>query len=438
MNRAACAALAAVLAAGCAGETGTISVSLTTAPGSTLLDTVQTLRMTVTNPMQVFTAERTPSGFAIALELPATGESTSLIVEGLDNAGTLIANGASPHFPIGAINGRVVIYMAPPLSIGAAPLSLTPARSELAIAALPYGAILVGGRLASNAPSDAVTIYNAFDHTLGAGMMMPAPRAGVALGVGTGGAAYMFGGFDDGGSPTANLFRFDTTVAPAGAFSDYGVKEGFARAGQLALQIGNEKFLVTGTPAAEFSGLDGTVVVRDEVPALPAAGVSLTGNDGKLAAIFAGPDSVVRFRENTFTTLPIPTAARADANVVALPGGKVIVVCGSRDADLIDAASGTSERVLVGFQAVAKTGCAAAATSRHLIVVGGTAAGTVDASVEVYDAATLAPLATLSLVVPRTNAVAFALPNDQILIAGGVDASGAPVGTLELFTPPAS
>jgi len=38
--------------------------------------------------------------------------------------------------------------------------------------------------------------------------------------------------------------------------------------------------------------------------------------------------------------------------------------------------------------------------------------------------------------VPRTHAVAHALPNDQILIAGGLDAAGAPVGTLELFTPP--
>ena len=41
------AALVVVLGA-CTGKTGTISVSLTTAPGSTLLDSVQTLRLTVT------------------------------------------------------------------------------------------------------------------------------------------------------------------------------------------------------------------------------------------------------------------------------------------------------------------------------------------------------------------------------------------------------
>jgi len=48
---------------------------------------------------------------------------------------------------------------------------------------------------------------------------------------------------------------------------------------------------------------------------------------------------------------------------------------------------------------------------------------------------TLAPLASLPLVVPRTGASALALPNDQILIAGGTDAAGAPIDTLELFTP---
>jgi hypothetical protein len=40
--------------------------------------------------------------------------------------------------------------------------------------------------------------------------------------------------------------------------------------------------------------------------------------------------------------------------------------------------------------------------------------------------------------VPRTGASATALPNGQILIAGGTDAGGAPIATLELFTPDAT
>jgi len=82
--------------------------------------------------------------------------------------------------------------------------------------------------------------------------------------------------------------------------------------------------------------------------------------------------------------------------------------------------------------ATPRTDCAAAATSRHLVIAGGT--GALD-SVEVFDATTLALVATATLTVPRTGASALALPNGQVLIAGGTDGSGAPIETLELFTP---
>lgn len=426
--------LAAALAA-CSGETGTLAVTLTTAPGSTLLDGVEKLQLTLTNPPQVETAVRTNGRFSISLELPATGEVTRLLVEGFDTGGTRIANGASPPFPLGALEGRIVIYMASPLSIGDAPLSLAPARSELAIASLPYGAIVAGGRLESGMPSDSVTIYNAFDHSLLAGAPLPAPRAGLAMIVGNANAAYMFGGTDDAGAETASLWRFDTTIPPAGMYTDYGVKEGFARSGQRLVPIGNDHYLVTGSPIAELSSLDGAMTARDELPALPPAGVALTGNDAKLATIFAGPDGVFQFKSGGFTALDLPAAARADANVVALPGGKVLVVCGSTDGVLIDAASGTGE-VLPGLPPTARTGCAAAATSRHVVIAGGSDAGVVTDAVDVYDAATLAAVGALKLRVPRTNAVAIGLPNDQILIAGGTDAAGLPAGTIELFTPP--
>lgn len=428
-------ALGTVLGA-CTGQTGTLAVTLTQAPGSTLLDSVQTLRMTVTNPRQTLTAERTNSGFTISLELEATGDVTALLVEGLDASGALVANGASPTFPTGALSGRIVVYMAAPLSIGAAPLSLTPARSEVGAGTLPYGVIFAGGRVDSGGPTDAISIYNAFDHSLVSGKQMPAPRAGVALAVGTGRIAYVLGGTDETNTVTSNLWRFDTTTAPNGSWVDFGTKDGFARANELALPIGADHFLITGMPVAELAALNGTVIARDEVAALPPAGVSLTANDGMLTTIAAGADGVVSYRNGTFTALPIPSAARAGASVVALPGGKALVVCGdSTEAVRIDAASGAAD-MFSGIPRFAKTGCAVAATSRHLIIAGGSIGGTIDPTVDIYDAATLTWLAGGSLVAPRTGGVAMALPNDQILIASGVDAAGAPVGTLELFTPP--
>jgi len=425
------------LVSACSGETGVLAVTLTEAPGSTLLDSVQQLRMTITNPRQITTADRTASGFEISLELPATGEDAAILVEGFDAGGALVANGASPEFPTGALNGRIVIYMAPPFSVGASPAVLSPARSEVAVAPLTYGAIFAGGRLEQGPDpvSDAINIYNAFDHSVVIGLPMPAPRAALTLATGGNNAAYLFGGNDNANTPTADLWRFDTNARPMGAYLDYGAKDAFARSGQSAIPLGNEQFLITGTPPAQFSGLNGEMIGRDEIASLPAAGVSLVANDGKPAAIFAGPSGVVRFREGTFTMLSIPEAARPDANVVALPGGKVLVVCGTTNAVRIDAASGDAE-TLPNIPSVAKTGCAVAATSRFLIIAGGTAAGTVDGTVEVFDAATLAPITTAPLTVPRTNAVAIPLPNGQILIASGLTMSNAPASTIELFTPP--
>jgi hypothetical protein len=277
-----------------------------------------------------------------------------------------------------------------------------------------------------------VAVYNAYDHSLETGLPLPAPRASVMLAIGT--YAYMFGGFDSSGAPTATVWRFDSTIAPAGAFFDYGSRDGFARAGELMLPIGNEHFLVTGVPPAELYGLDGSVVER-QAPPLPAAGATLTANDGVSTVIFAGADGVVRFRGGTFTTLPIAEAARAGASVVEVPGGKAAVLCGSTDAVRIDAASGAAE-VFPGVPSQAKTGCAIAATSRYVLIAGGSlVAGGIDPIVEIYDASTFALVATAPLVVPRTGAFAVALPNDQILIASGVDATGAPTGTIELYTP---
>jgi hypothetical protein len=76
------------------------------------------------------------------------------------------------------------------------------------------------------------------------------------------------------------------------------------------------------------------------------------------------------------------------------------------------------------------------ATQDVVLVAGGTdAEGTVLDDAELFDAVTLDPLGRLPLQAPRTGAAAVPLANRQILLAGGEDASGQPVATLELFTP---
>jgi hypothetical protein len=388
----------------------------------------QNLIVTVTNPPATHTVSRTSGGFDLDIDLDATGEQASILVDGLDASGSVVDVGASPTFPLGPLDGRVRIYMAPPNSIAAAPPVIDPARADISVGQLTYGAILVGGATADGAASDVLQIYNAFDHSLVAGLPLPAPRIAPLVGVGAHGIVYIFGGMTD--TPTSNLWRFDTGVAPAGSFNDFGEKTGFARAGETAVPLGGDEFVFTGTPAAQMFGLSGMFVEKTDVASLPRGATSLIASDGSTTAIFVGPDGVTKLRNNVFTTLTIDNAARTDPSVITLPSSRVGVFCG--DVVRIDPAAGTGELLEAGE---ARTGCATASTGKYVVVAGGTTAGGVVATADVYDAMTLSRVATVPLVVPRTDADAVALPNGQILIAGGRDANGQPVGTLELFTP---
>nr|MBA3504014.1 hypothetical protein [Deltaproteobacteria bacterium] len=152
-------ALLALLAGCPTAASGTIDLGLTTAPGSTLLDGVTVLRVELTNPRQIVEAPRGPDGFSVSLDVEANGEPGTLVVEGFDANGGLIAVGQSPEFGVAAINARIVIYMGAPLSVARAPASLSPARANVqGDVLLPFGVIFAGGRDAANAPSDALAI----------------------------------------------------------------------------------------------------------------------------------------------------------------------------------------------------------------------------------------------------------------------------------------
>jgi len=427
--------LALLAVAACADQSGTLTVTLTTAPSSHVLDAASELRLVLTNPHQVQTATRGASGFSLAIEVPASGATTSLIVDALDDTGAIVATGASPPFALGGSDAAVVVYMAAPNTIGAAPAALATARSAIAAGTLAYGAIVAGGLDPTGAASEAIEIYNAYNHTLIEGMTMPAARSAQILGVGDNGLVYLFGGDDSTGTATDSLWSFDTTAAPAGSYSDFGDKAGFARANAPAVPIASDEFLIGGTPGFDLLAPEGAITAVTQVPALPGAGASVEASDGTTTALFADQTGVVRYRAGAYDAPTIAGAARTGAAVIALSGGDFAIACGSPDGVQIDAAT-EAATPLTGVPGTAKTGCATAATAGVVLIAGGTlAAGGIDPTAAIYDAATFAPIATATLVVPRTGALALPLPNGQILIAGGVDASGAPIATLELFTP---
>ncbi|HEY1549856.1 MAG TPA: hypothetical protein VGG28_18635, partial [Kofleriaceae bacterium] len=292
---------------------------------------------------------------------------------------------------------------------------------------------------ASGAPSDVVTLYDAYSQAAQPGTAMPAARAGVALGVEAGTYVFMFGGTDASGSAQANDWYFDTSASTAGVFSDFGAKPGFERTGQTMVEVDADDFMMTGAPAAELSDLSGVPTARADVSSLPTAGAGTTGSDGNLEAIFVDSSAVTRYRDATdmFDTLTAPGVARDGASVVALPTALIGVFCGGSDAATIDPISGAVVDVPSMPSVPRASGCAVATTDQILVIAGGELAdgSGVATTVEIFDAVTLAPIATAPLVVPRTNATAIPLGNGQIVIAGGDDQNGAPIATIELVTP---
>jgi hypothetical protein len=422
--------LAALALCACSGATGTVTVELAIAPDSRVLEGVTRLRLTLTTPRTVVEAERSGNGFDLALEVDSSADSGALIVEGLDAGGAVIAYGQTPEFTVGAITARVVVYMAAPRSIALSPRSLPDALTEVSTASLGFGAVIAGGRTSAGAPATGLAIYNAYDHSLVEGLPLPEARSGLAVATNNFGAVYLFGGVGPGGSASGTLWRFDSNAGPRGGYVTVSNNADVARSREVMVSIGNDRFLITGTPALTLER--GTLSQRTDITALPSVGAPLTLPDGQAAAVFLA-EPLLLFRAGEFTSLA--ASPPSDAAMAALPDGRGLVIGGlapapQHDALIVDGDTG-QVTVVAGVLATPRSRPSVAATKRYVVVAGGTDAnGAPVATAEVLDARTLAPVVTLPIVA-RSGAFAIALSNEQVLIGGGSPASA----QLELFTP---
>lgn len=412
------------LLAACTNESGTIQLELTTAPGSTILDGVDRLRVTLTDPPVVVEAPRVNDGFDLALDVEATGTAGVLIVEGFDAGDALVATGSSPPFAVSGIDARVVIYIASPLTIGAAPLKLPAERIGVASTALSYGFAVAGGETIDGTRSDSIFIYNAFDHTLAAGIAMPAPKSFQTLATGSNNNVYLFGGLGADGAPTGSLWRFDTNAQPNGSFAVQPDDVALARSGASAITLAPEHYVISGMPPLNLDF--GVAVARADVAAL-GTGVGLE-LDGRTIGVFAG-DPVTRLEGDVFEPYAVSTVS---STVAAIAGTAALFTTDTTSLLVLDATA-IGPASMADVLSVVRDRPAIAATSRHIVIAGGLdELGAPIATADILDATTLERLATVPCL-GRAGASAYALPNDQIAIVGGEPANDA----IELFTPPA-
>ncbi len=440
--------LAALLAcaAGCQGAVGTIDLQIVTAPGSTVMDDVQHIRLTLTNPDKVIEADRVGGSFDLQLEVNAHGQNGQVYFEGFDAGDTLVASGRTAPLPIGAVDETVKIYVAPPVSLQEAPVTMPTALSERGASRLTYGVLYAGGRDASGAPSDEAVIYNVYDHALQAGEPLPAARAGPSVMTASYGRVIIFGGEDDTGAPSADGWEFDTNVAPAGAYTPMSTQSTLARAGARAVPIDTDAFMVLGDPLVYIDAIANSAAPFDGADPLDGAAVSVILG-GRVYTLIAGADAGVTGATlriaNEFRELPNAPAelSRTGHDAALLPDGTILIVGGATGAGI--QASGIRYdvaqdqfTVIADMLETPRNDAAVAATDDYVVVAGGTdETGTVVGTAEVFDATTLDRVAVLPMVVPRTLATARRMANGQVIVTGGVNANGAPTDVIELFTP---
>ncbi len=438
---------AALGAVGCGGATGTFSLELVTAPGSTVLDDLARARLTLSLPYRrVETTRDTDGKFHLSIDVPADGPAGQVTFEGLDDAGTVVAWGRSGVLPIAAVDAAVAIYVAAPQTLAAAPVALDPPRTEIGVARFGFGVLLVGGAGAGGTPLDVVDLYDVYAHELDRGEAAPGARAGAAVGAGVSGYAYVFGGRGPAGT-TGTFWRFDATVAPAGQWLPIADDPLLSRSGAVAAPVRTETFVVTGDPPLFMDGLSLSATALASGPALAGTATSVQLNDAIYTVVVGdgtGADGLVRIGPQGITQhAGVASARRVGHGAVGTRDAGVLVLGGAVGGVLTPTAifarpvAGLFDE-LDSMLATPRTGAAMAANGDVAIIAGGRdAGGALLTDAEVIDLTTLARLATIPMVVPRTGAVAASLVTGQILVLGGVDDSGAPVGTIEIYTPAA-
>lgn len=453
MNRIAAYTLGLILSsacAGCTGHEGVIGVSIAASPNSDLLSRIDRLEASFTTKNQTVTAYRDDDGsLSLGIDLVADGSSGDLIVEGFDSQGERIAVGRVGPLPLASIDADVVAFMAPPNSITLAPVSLGVPRSHIGSTEASFGALFAGG-LGSDGPSDEVSVYSTYLHTVQNGLALPEPRSDLTLIAGSSGFFYMIGGEDEEQVARSESFTFDTSVPPSGSYRPLAILEEHARSGSSAAIVGAEQFLVSGDPALLVDGLRGTASPLESGAGLLGRAATAV-SDSSLQVIFAGADVVspdtgdtgaAVFEGNQVRHLPPPPELlRKGHRAITLLSGNVLFLGGAIEGvgltrDAVRYAPDTGLFDVFEMLSRPRRNPAVALTSRHLAVIGGEDEnGDAIGDAEIFDVHTLAPITTIPLVVPRKNAVAVAIGNGQLLVAGGQDETGAPTELLSLFTP---
>jgi hypothetical protein len=455
------------------GREGVIEVRIVAPPGQDPFAGAVVARLTLGTTPPLVREFPIQSGRVEGEIKPApTNVAPQITVELLDDRGEVLSRGRTPEVPLSArYTGYVEVLVARVGAFARLPSGLaTATRGHSAAVISRFQVLIAGGLDGSGAPVARAEIYNlylfGFEPTGG----LATPRArGVLLPL-SDGRFLVYGGQVPGSAgglaPTATVEVYDPQ---AGTFSGaQGGGQPRAAPVAVALPDSPDRWIVTGGEGSSGEPLAtamlfsvGTGELTALAETLRAARRGHTATPVQTAAgprvlIFGGADADPEAElfdpiARTFSPLPTPLGRRRDHTATLLSDGRV-ALAGGRSA----AGEPLADIVLYDPQCddvrcpvfaldlallSGRYGHAAHALpgDRLLIAAGRGAGGTALATAEVllYESAArrLTRESSPALSAARAEFVSVDLPTGQILLAGGVDASGAPTASAEIFNP---
>ncbi len=457
---------------GCSSAPTTVTVVVLSGAGDDPFTNVARARLRVnsTPPVVFGPVEFTgASTFAAVLDA-ASSVPVQIVFEGLASGDAVVAIGATPTIDLSLYGGEAIgILVQRPASLVQTPARMQHARAHAAVAPIAQTWVFLAGGEDSLGPVATSETYDLLSHTFVTGSPdLPGPRSNLGAFAVDDYRVALFGG-----RPAQNdtllidLGRLRTTsnplaaptvwldpvvarlpsgdpLAPWGGALVFGGTDG-SLAGQT------ETFRIAGgaLSSGALAALDALSTARDH----PTATLTTDGTILIYGGIASGDPPALLYDDTAspgglFAVLAGATPDSRTEHAAALLGDGRVLIVGGRDATgglLLDS--------LVVDPGCARTGCLPTQSvgpllrtprrghtltglgNDRLLVAGGyDAAGLPLDTVEVVDGANLRVDYTLTMRTARAGHVAIALPTGQALIAGGLDASG-PLDTGELFQP---
>lgn len=475
MTRPLLACCAALLAASCGGKSGTISLRIVTSPADDPFADAREVRVTVGG-QTTQTAPVNMGRFDLTFDQkPNDKDAQPILVEALDASGGVVAYGQTlPVSLAPADQGPYAVWVGRPGRMQPAAASMTimnaagqpesVGRAEMAVAPIPgLGILYAGGRGPGGQVLKATGVYDIFTHSFIETTGLNQPRAG-AVGVGVGqirGAVYggsTENGFGSPASPLGSTELFDPT-AGLGLWAPIQGDPVDARAFATAVALPSGTVLVSGGADGAGQALASALLITtDASPRVTVVANAMSAArrghamapakfpDGEGAIVFggaAGGPPAERFVGSSFAPYDVGAVpSRTGHTATALPDGRVVIL-GGRDAAGV-LRSGLVISPALPPQVVALDEVLAAPREDHtatlvgndLLVCGGAdAAGALVGTCELLDGVSLVLKETVMLGTPRRSHSAATLGNGLVVVAGGFGEGGAPLPSIEIYTP---